>query len=67
MNAEAVEAATATAELSTKQWQFFQVLVWLLLFSFNDIKFIECSREKKIKIGILKPGQTFIACDRVER
>ena len=63
MKEEAVEDATTTAELSPKQCQFFQVL----LFSFNDIKFIECSREKKIKIGILKPGQTFIACDRVER
>ena len=62
MKAEAVEAATTTAELSPKQCQFFHVL----LFSFNDIKFIECSREK-IKIGILKPGQTFVACDRVER
>ena len=43
MKAEAVEAATTTAELSTKQCQFFQVL----LFIFNDIKFNECSREKK--------------------
>ena len=45
MKEEAVEAATTTAELSPKQCQFFQVL----LFRFDDIKFIEYSREKKWK------------------
>ena len=63
MKAEAVKAATILPPNSVLSNDSFSRYYYLVLTTSNSLNALE----KNNKIGILKPGQTFVACDRVER